>query len=236
MAIPTPPTHCKAGTGQCELPTITASQLSAAGILFAYIITRVYSVAATSEGNPVAVQITTASAGTIIYIFLCFWLVEDQLIAVLRQLRRAYAWAEFCFRVILLASLALLPNFVSTWIPRMMPRSVDKHVSGADYIVVFLAILFLMFIIWDGLVYFGAPREDEKAQANVRNIAKAYFRTDVVGLAILIVAEVLRFVNANAAAFVLIAFILFAAWLILAMYRELTGKRFASGLGRAMLR
>jgi hypothetical protein len=93
----------------------------------------------------------------------------------------------------------------------------------------------MLFIVWDALVYFG-PSADDAKKTDIRAIAKSYFKTDIIGLAVLAAAEALRFVNTNIEAVVLIVFIVFAAWLIYTLYRELTGKRFTSGLGRTMLR
>ncbi len=250
---------CKAGAGRCELPTITASQLAAAAILSAYTIARTYSVAS-AKSDPVAAQLTAASAMTIVYIFLCFWLVEEQLIGDLRALKRLFSWLEFGFRIVLLIAIALMPNFVDAWIPAVLDRfaaepslklvqpagavlapaatpmlspttttssvgtapvanvSVDQLFTPADSIVLFLAFRFVMFLVWDAIVYFGAP--DGNQQARIRAIPKQFSRTDFIGLTILVAVEILRFISANLASLALLVFIVFSFYLVARVARD----------------
>jgi hypothetical protein len=233
-----PPRGCLAGSGRCELSAITASQFSGAVILFIYVVFRVYEVAVI-PGDPLGIQVSVASAATIIYIFLCFWLVEDKLIVFLRELRPRFAWYEFSFRVTLLIVIALMPEFIQNWIPEViahMSNHVTHPTDGADYVVVYLAVLYLMFLMWDALIFFGAPHDDEKKKKEVRNVAKSYYATDLIGFGILFTVEATRFFSTTIESILLIAFILFSARQVVTVWREMWKSHFSNGITRRILR
>lgn len=217
---------CDGGVpGRCELGALAASQISTAVILFIYVLVQVGSVVA-GEDDPIAVQLTLASAFTILYIFLCFWLVEEKLISQLRELKPFFAFAEFAFRIFLLVLLFLMPNFVGGWIPDLLPDGSNGpnsvRIGPAESVVIFLALLYLFFLVWDALIFFGAPT-GEKRDA-IQTTSKSFVGTDFLGLLILGSIAGLRFVDENLAAIALLGFIIFSAWLIFRVGREQIGR------------
>lgn len=218
---------CESGTGRCELATIAASQLSTALILLVYVIVRIYEVASAAPDNTLSIQTTTASVVTIVYIFLSFLLVENLKIGDLRLLRPPFAVVEFIFRVTLLVVIALMPTFVEHWLPSFIGyvltavgRAPDSLFGPSDYVVMFLGLLYLMFLLWDAIVYFGAPPRDE-AKKEIRATPREFFGRDVTGLVILSLVEAVRFVSPALASFAIIVFILYSGWLISSVYRDL---------------
>jgi hypothetical protein len=234
---------CRAGTGQCELNTITASQLSATVILSIYLLVSICSAAVAKTADAIAIQTTIASMATVFYIFLCILRIEDQLIIELRTLKRFARRGEFGSRVLLLGALALMPSLVGTWIPHLLSTTWIPGVIGpdwipkalrngdaADRIVVYLALLYLVFLCWDGILYFGASDEQAHRTA-VRKIAVEYFKTDIVGFFILISVEIFRFVDTRIASVILVGFIVLSAVQIYNVYKKWK-IRFRSGFGR----
>ncbi len=231
-SVPPLPQVCQSGTGNCELSSIPASQLSAGALLLAYVVYQIYSVAGTTK-DVVSLQITIASAITVIYILLSFWYVEDTLIVTLRRLKRRYSWAEFIFRLVLLAALALMPNFVDSWLPDLLSI---RRLVVSDYVVIYLIVIYLLFLLWDGIVYWGAPSSDPQLRDKIRATPKAFFPKDVVGFLLLGVTELLHFWSENVAGLALLVFAIYSAVQIWSVYKEVRARRFPHGLSRAILR
>lgn len=231
-----PPNHppCRAGTGRCEFSTITASQLSTAVIILAYVVIRIAVAVLAKNTDENGIQLTIVSAFTIIYIFICLLLIEDVYISTLRDLPAGYRWTEFLLRVAVLMVLSILPTFLDA-IPTLPSRT-----TPADRTVDFLIILYVMFLSWDAVVYWGGSAVQKRspdAASGAHKIARRFSRTDGAGIILLIAAAGSSYASAKVGAVVLIAFILFAFWFqIRKAGKELINSRFNSGFTRDMLR
>ena len=181
---------------------------------------------------------------TVIYIFVCFLLVENRLISDLRILRPAFTWLEFGFRVVLLVVLAFLPTFVNDLIPALLKGYVGRTFnlspgSSTDHVVVFLVLLYLMFLSWDLIVHIGAPDADgagDQRRESIRQTARTFARTDGTGLGLLIIVEISRIAPIFAAILPLPVFAYYSVRQIGRVGREMLESITADGIGRQMVR
>lgn len=172
---------CRSATGRCEFSTLPASQLSTAAIILAYVVTRITQAVVEGRTDANGVQLTIVSAITIAYIFLCLLLIEDIHIARLRDLRTVARWAEFGLRVVVLIAISIVPTFINS-IPTLSGQA-----TPANRIAIFLIILYVFFLSWDAVVYFGAP-DASSLGPEIRNIALRFLFTDSVGILLLVAA------------------------------------------------
>jgi hypothetical protein len=233
---------CLAGTDECQLRTITASQVSSAVLLSAYIGARVYFVAQEHETDIALIQIMLVTLGTLLYVFLSFALVEDQLIRLLRALKPRYAWAEFGYRVFLPIIVALMPLSITTWMPALFDSWATRSGGpGSDfgpvaiYVVGYHLLIYASFLLWDAIVLLGA--RGSAVQSEIRAVARGFIATDSAGLCILLLFQAVRLWSGFLAALVLMVFILFTGRQISVVAQEMrlvySGH---GGFGRGILR
>jgi uncharacterized membrane protein YqjE len=222
---------CRSATGRCEFSTLTASQLSTAAIILAYVVTRIAVAVIEGAADTNGIQLTIVSAITIVYIFLCFLLIEDIYIAHLRGLRSAYRWMEFALRVIVLMAISILPTFINA-IPTL-----SNNAGPANRIAIFLIVLYLVFLAWDAVVYLGAPRSGQD-RLEIQKIALRFLLTDGIGIGLLIAAAGSYYASKEAvAAMALFILIPFTFWFqIRKAFNDLAKSRFTGGPLRDMLR
>lgn len=243
VAIQDPRPICLAGTGECQLRTITASQLSLALLLSTYVGTQVYFLGRETEASIVLIQMMLMTLGTLLYVYLSFALVEYQLITLLRALKPTFAWIEFGYRVALPIIIALLPLSLTTWVPAALgswlaPIRAPGELFGtaAVHLAGYHALIYLSFLLWDGIVYFGAPA-DPSTRSEIRSIARGFAITDGVGLCILLLFQALRPWNDGASVLILVAFIFFTAWQVSTVGRAVrVAYAERGGFGRGILR
>lgn len=191
--------------GSCEIRTLSASQISSALVLLLTLGVYAYEGAATADPqhHDFAFHAALFFVGTVAYYFISSWQIEEEYIIHLRSLQGGYAWAEYLVRVCILGLLgaaSLIFNLLS-----------ECSLNGVAAELAFLIIVFLGFMVWDGMVAYGAPNEDKYGASG---LAWRFLKTDFIGaLIILICLGSALFELSNLRAFSTTAALFFVGWL-----------------------
>jgi hypothetical protein len=208
------PTDCPARTDKmCPLRTISASQIaSALALLIALFI---FAVNAPPSGGDrtFALQSLLLVVVIVMYYYLVTWRLEEEHHATLRGLKGGSARLEFFVRVVILATLGVASTLLAGILPSVL--GLTQLESG----LVFLAAVFLAFLVWDAVVMWG-----DNGDGKASGLAGKFFMTDVVGaVLVLLCLWSLRFNHENVRAMSVLGaavFVGFLQWSDLSVLRK----------------
>jgi len=173
--------------GQCELTTVTASQISAFLGFLVYISFEVIHLLffdkqpKNAEGTIdyfVKFFITATFVITILYYFFGCWATEEELIDDLRSLKpkKLFFW-QWWIRILILMLLAFFSFLTNTLISHFDNNKLNDLTDSENFaLLTYLSTLFLVFIVWDIIIWLG----------NKWQLIKPYFWIDFSGLIIML--------------------------------------------------
>jgi hypothetical protein len=173
--------------GQCELTTVTASQISAFLGFLVYISFEVIHLLffdkapKDAEGTIdyfVKFFITATFVITILYYFFGCWATEEDLIDDLRSLKpKGLFFWQWWIRITILMLLAFFSIVTSTLIEHFSKNRMNDPADSENFaLLTYLGTLFFVFILWDIVICFGHQWK----------LIKRYFWIDLSGLIIIL--------------------------------------------------
>lgn len=212
IATKASPLCCKEHVlGECELDTLSASQIASAAIFAGYLGYIAYRVteSETDASWYLKIPCILGCVFCMAYYFFGCWIVEEEHIDKFRSFKGWIAWSEFILRIGILIVFAMFGLMVQHMIPEKSGLT-RPGMSGVSAVLLCLTIVIILALIWDLIIWLGethpptsksisAPHacscanaapsfcpmtahQQEHLRADQTSVAGRFFKIDLFGL------------------------------------------------------